>query len=118
MKTSKVTLLILVLVFALFADDTSATNAWLENYLTGMDQLMMLPWRYIFFYTWLILPQWGLCTFFYSMGTDLIPNVTATSSEELQIQNCKDGVKFYFDAMYYPGGPDFGEYPYFRSFKK
>ena len=66
--------LILLLTVALLFQEASAMNQWLKNYLTGMDQLMMLAWRNIYFYTWLIFPKWLICGYFWDLGTKLYPN--------------------------------------------
>ena len=116
MKISKVTLLSLVLIYALLIPDVVAVNEWLENYLEGMDQLLMIPWKYIFFYTWLILPRWVLCEWFNDIIIKHIIKVPKTSSSSDIKQNCQEGVKDYFDAVYYGGDPDYGTHAYFRAF--
>ena len=82
-----------------------------------MDQLLLLAWRNIYYYTWLILAEWILCTWFYDLGNILIPTTIVSTAETLQ-DECNNGVKQYFDATMYGGGPDNLPYPYFRSFKK
>ena len=119
MKTSKVAFLMVVLICALLTSDANAMNQWLYNYLTGMDQLMMIPWKYIFYYTWLILPRWILCTWFNDLGLKyVLTDVNKSSSDSEMKATCEDGVKDYFEAVYYGGDPDYGVYAYFRSFKK
>ena len=107
------------MLIALLIPDAQAMNKWLYNYLTGMDQLMMIPWKYIFYYTWLILPRWVMCSWFNDLGLKyILTDVTASSSDSTMQKNCEAGVKNYFEAVYYGGDPDFGVHAYFRAFEQ
>ena len=122
MKVSRTTLLVLVLmiaqtVSAFTPDVTSPYWIWFMRYLEGMDQLLLLAWKNIYYYTWLVLAQWILCTWFCHYGAMFVPDVTADScTAELQAE-CNTGITQYYDATMYGGPTNNLPYEYFRSFK-
>ena len=67
MKSSRTGFFALV-ILALMVQESYALNAWLTSYLEGMDQLVLLAWRNIYYYTWLVLPRWVLCAYFFDLG--------------------------------------------------
>lgn len=98
MKISKGTYMAIVLLLALLVQSSTAFPLvgaaptgeiweWFVKYLEGMDQLIVhLAWKNIYWYTWLILADWILCTYFYDQGTILLPTTIVTSAEDLQAQ--------------------------------
>ena len=71
MKSSRTGFFALV-ILALMIQESYALNAWLTSYLEGMDQLVLLAWRNIYYYTWLVLPRWVLCAYFFDLGKMLL----------------------------------------------
>ena len=111
--------LILICVCALLVSESMAMNTWLKNYLTGMDQLMMLAWRNIYFYTWLIIPKWIICAYFWDTGKRFYDKANIIDGQDdLYKDQCKKGLQQYYDAVYYGGSPDAAPYAYFKSFYK
>ncbi len=121
MKVTK-GLMALMLMFALASATEPLASTiygqWLISYLQGFDQLLVsFFWKNIYYYTWLILPQWILCYYFNDLGTMLLPT-TIVSAADVLIDECWKGVSQYYDATMYGGAPENLKYPYFRSFKK
>ena len=114
MKASRTGLFALV-ILALMVQESYALNAWLTSYLEGMDQLVLLAWRNIYYYTWLVLPRWVLCAYFFDLGKMLFDYTQTVTDDEL-IEECYTGVSNYFDATMYGGSSDNIPFPYFRSF--
>ena len=81
---------------------------------------MIIPWKYIFYYTWLILPKWVMCKWYPDLflRTFKIFDISVTSTDSELSDLCNAGVRRYFDAAYYGGGEDYGVHAYFRSFKQ
>ena len=123
MKVSFATLLAMVLIVsqaqAMTIDRTNPAWIWFESYLTGMDLLLMLVWKQIYYYTWLILAQWIMCTWFSDLGSMFVPgSESGTVTKEEMSVYCNAGVENYFDATMYGGDTDNLPYAYFRSLKK
>ena len=113
------TLIIFVMMMALLVPEAAAMNTWLKNYLTGMDQLMMLAWRNIYYYTWLIIPKWMICAYFWDLGKDFYDKASLVDGQDdLYKEECKKGMQRYYDAVYYGGNADAAPYAYFKSFYK
>ena len=113
------TLIIFVMMMALLAPEATAMNTWLKNYLTGMDQLMMLVWRNIYFYTWLIAPKQLICSMFWDFGADFYDKAALVAGQdEIYKEQCKIGMQQYYDAVYYGGSADQAPYAYFKCFTK
>ena len=108
MKVSKVTLLLVIICALLSSEAAAATppalKAWLEGYLAAMDQLVLLPWRYIYYYTWLILPRFVLCGYFPDLGSLFYPDFTPTSDIAIRKANCNEGVTRFYAWTMYGGG--------------
>ena len=115
MKVSKVTLLLVLMCALLVPEAAAATppalKAWLEGYLAAMDQLVILPWRYIYYYTWLIIPRFVLCGWFPDLGS-LFYSFTPTSDEAIRKANCNAGVTMYFDWSMHNGPMDTAPYAF------
>ena len=122
MKVSFATLLALVLIFSevrAAIDETNPAWLWFKNYLTGMDLLLIGHlWKYIYYYTWLILAKFVMCTWFADLGSMFVPGADAgTLTAEEKTEKCNKGLDQYYDATMYGGGPDNLPYSYFRSYK-
>ena len=121
MKVSFALLLVMVLmlaqtVSALTIDTASPYWQWFMLYLEGMDELLLLAWRNIYYYTWLVLAQWILCTWFCQYGAMFIPDVDASECTTEMGKDCNDGISKYFDATMYGGNTDNLPYDYFRPY--
>ena len=81
----------------------------------------MVFWKLIYFWTWLVIPKFVLCDYFYDIGKDLYDKAKLKdddASKKIYKSECKKGVQRYFEAVYYGGGPDNLPYPYFGSYQK
>ena len=127
MKVSRGVLMVaLVLMQASMVNAAKLTDTvygqWITDYLTSFDQLLLLPWRNIYWYTWLILCQWILCSYFPDIGTTLlgalIPGgITNVDSDEVRTEQCNDGMANYFASTMYGGGVENRPFAYFKTFK-
>ena len=98
-RQSKSTLLILIITFALMVPEAYAMNGWLKNYLQGMDQLLMVFWKMIYYWTWLVIPKFILCNYFYDVGKDIYDKAKLLeddASVKIYKSECKKGVDRYF----------------------
>ena len=90
-----------------------------------MDQLVMLDWKLIYYWTWLWVPRLVVCRWFYDLGDRFYKKSDDTSyllkdaaSVTKYKSECKKGFDQYFEAVYYGGGPDYLPYYYFGSYTK
>ena len=114
MKAQRTGLFALVLL-ALMVSESYALSWWVQSYLEGVDELILLAWRNIYYYTWLILPRWIMCAYFYDTGSRLF-DFTQTEDDDTLKEICYEGVKQYYQATMYGGNIDNMPYAYFRSF--